>query len=284
MDKKMMLLLVAIFAIFQLEAQPTGYAIYKLTGTVSLKKGSEWSVLQKRDEVKLTDMVRIGEKSEVQILDRTSNRIYKSLQSGEFRIVHIINQARQHSDQIAHQVNKAIFENMKRQNVQNQTFSRIGATMRGDAEQPAVTDSVYCAIRQLIDAILQVKPISWDAKLSLVKKKLSDGEFYFKIENGHEVPLCVNLLRIDRRDQSASLCFNWGYTCDEPYILIPTKQSLSFDDYIFAEQPDEDNIVFVLFATQVPFDNQALQLLLKSGSDISDMPIATIYCSTLKRP
>lgn len=255
MKKIVLLLMLSLFAATA-EAQGR-YAVYRIEGSVEVKTPEGWAAARKRAGISAIDVLRLAAEARVGIIDNTSNRIFYSAQPGEQRVGQIISSAKRQADRITGQMNEQIRKAVASNADTGYTHESVGASYRGAADG-GTTESVYAS---LCDAVARpTGSIGSDERLVLRKVGTGDGDFYFSVANRSEQALYVNVLALSARLNYPVLCFNLGYSCDEPYMLVPPHAEVAVEHFVFAEHPDE-NTVYLLFGSAEPFDTQELQTL-----------------------
>ncbi|WP_418992904.1 hypothetical protein [Alistipes sp.] len=253
------------------------YAVYKIEGTVELKTPQGWTAAAKRAGISAIDVLRLAPEARVGIIDNTSNRIFYSAEAGEQRVGQIINSAKRRADRITGQMNEQIRRSVASNAAEGYTHESVGASYRGMADG-STTESVYAS---LCEAIAR-PPVGSDERLVLRKVATGDGDFYFAVSNRSAEALYVNVLALSERLNFPVLCFNLGYSCDEPYMLVPPHAELAVEHFVFAGLSDDDT-VYLLFGSAEPFDTQELQTLFANAvkSTVSEEQRASLVLTTL---
>lgn len=235
------------------------YVVYKISGQAERYSGSEWELLERRDSVDLRDRLRISEGSCIGILDNTSGRIYYSDNSGEQSVATVISAARRRSDDITGQVNRQIRQAMTDSGTSGYSYKSLGASHRGESGYGA-TEAVYAAIACALE-ISDGIPDNAGVKLRMVP--VDESSFCFSIENCTDKTLCVNVLSVSE-NKRPKVCFNVGYSCDEPYMLISPNSKQTVRQFVFADTSDDRTEYFSIAAEEV-YDVQKLQMLLNAS-------------------
>lgn len=263
--KELILISITLFLQIMIAGAQTGYEVYKATGRVEIYVNDGWAALSRKDSVVLKDRLRLADSSRVGILDNTSMRIYYSEKVGEQTVAGIISSAKKNSDGIVRQMNRQIKEAMTGEE-KGISYSSVGASHRG-LEENDFTESLYSFLAGIIEKG-DFCVAADDSTLVLHKVQIDDGEFSFSIENRNDCPLCVNVLAMDRDSGRNTLCFDVGYSYDEPYLIVPSQSIATVSQYVFSETREPDTC-YLLFATEEPFDTQMLQMLINNDAELS---------------
>lgn len=259
---KRLILILTINLIATICPAREGYIVYKVSGAVEIFRESGWSVLERRDTIRLKDRLRLAEGARIGILDDISNRIYYSEKKGEQFVANIISTAKRNSDAVSGQMNKQIRQAMTGDSPEN-TFNSVGASYRGETGTIGITEKLHASIYMALDS---PDNIIYDDNIIFQKTPVNEGEFCFTVENRHDKTLCVNILAIRDNGQKPYLCFNVGYIDNEPYILVLPHTKIILNQFLFAEESETNgNIRYLPFASENPFDVQKLQLYLNRG-------------------
>ncbi len=272
--KKLLLSILLLFLMMASLMATGRYAVFKVSGDVKLKQAEVWAVPVLRMEVTFRDQFLLGEQSRLGIVDKETHRIYYTEKKGKRNVAQIITEARKQAEEVTGLVNKQIRSSFKRDNNRMQV---AGASYRGMTDD-AKTQAVYVAIRKIL-----TKNINVIANDRLRLEKINAGEesvSFFRITNSMDFPVYVNVL--DCSKKHPSLCFNLGYTYDEPFLLIAPGKSVDIRQFLFADIENKND--YLLFASDFAFDTQALQLLLDKNAipaEGSHKPVE-LYFSTLQ--
>ena len=252
------------------------YAVFKVSGDVKLKQTEVWTVPILRMDVTFKDQFLLGEQSRLGIVDKVTHHIYYTNKKGKRSVAQIINEARKQAEEVTGLVNRQIRSSFNGNN--NNKSQVAGASYRGMTDD-AKTQAVYVSIRQ---ALTKKSNIVANSRLRLEKIN-SDEEsvFFFRITNSMDFPVYVNVL--DCSKGHSYLCFNLGYTYDEPFLLIAPGKSVDIKQFLFADIEGKDD--YLLFASEFLFDTQTLQFLLDKNAiptGDSQVPI-DIYFSVLQQ-
>ncbi len=255
-------ILLAMYALYISPATAQSkYSVYKIEGEAFIKADSDWKLLQKRTTVLATDLLNIKDEARVGILDNTSNRIFYSVHSGQQSVARIVSDAKKQADRVTGTMNEQI---RKSTQVRDGSYSyqTHGASHRGQ-EGNQTTTAIYASLCRAIvdrDATAE-KP----QQIVLQKVPIEEDVFCFSVRNNSSSPLYINVLKLSKKLHRPQLCFNLGYTCDEPYMLIPANETVQIDHFIFVESGEEE-VEYLLFGSVEAFDVPELQLLLDSAS------------------
>ncbi len=232
------------------------YSIFKIIGDVKVMQTGTWVVPAKKQGVTFRDQFLLGENARVGIVDNQTHRIYYSSKAGKQNVAQIISGAKKQADEVVGLINKQIRSAM----ISNEE-SRVpvaGVSYRGN-RQDSTLAAVYAVLQRAI-----ADSIGGSAEMLQVEQVKECDTFFFRIRNLSSTPLYVNIL--DCSSSTPRICFNVGYTCDEPFLLVFPQQTVDMTQFLFAD--DGNKLSLIPFATEVPVDVQALQMLLDRGAEV----------------
>lgn len=241
-------------------AAQSKYSVYKIEGEAFIKADSDWKLLQKRTTVLATDLLNIKDEARVGILDNTSNRIFYSVHSGQQSVARIVSDAKKQADRVTGTMNEQI-----RKSTQvgdgSYSYQTHGVSHRGQ-ESNQTTMAIYASLcRAIVDRGATAEK---SQQIILQKVPIEEDAFCFSVRNDSPNPLYINILKFSKKLHRPQLCFNLGYTYDEPHMLIPANETVQIDHFIFVES-DEKEVEYLLFGSAEAFDVPELQLLLDSA-------------------
>lgn len=253
------LLLLVCFLCCPLMLWSARYSVFKSVGGVKILRNNTWTDVTDRMAVTLKDKFLLDKAGELGIVDEESNRIYYTTRAGSQNLAQIISTARKESDRLAGNVSKQIVESMRGS---GKRMVLLGGVNRGAKGSNQVLDYIH---RRIIEAGNDGG--SEEAYLtgdSVSAQRVSDGSsFCFQIQNKSVKPLFVNIVRLPANSsERATLCFDIGYTMNEPFLMIGAESNLLLSDFRFV--PDSVPHTYMLIASEKAFDCQTLKLLLKN--------------------
>lgn len=217
------------------------YAIFKIQGDVFVKKAGDatWRSAARRDALNSHDMIRLGEKSSVMIINTESGQLFKSYSSGEQRVYDIVSSAKLASASMTVLACQELGEEIKNRSTKDNDL-RVGAVYRGNNDM-SFLDSL--AVNLFADNRVGLSVIEEDG-----------GMAHFALKNLSSEPLFVNVVRVSSSG-SRHVCFEFkpGSVCEG--LLLPPGVSMELPQYVFAL----DGSTFQAFATTFKFDTRALQ-------------------------
>lgn len=258
MNRCFILSVICLLYILPTTAQ-SKYSIYKIEGEAFIKGDSGWRPLQKRSVVSATDLLNMKE-GRVCILDNTSNRIFYSIHSGQQSVARIVSDAKKQADRITGTMNEQIRKSVQAGD-NSYSYQTHGVSHRGQ-DGNMTTTAVYTSLCRAIAN--RGTTIEEPQQIFLQKVALEENTFCFTVCNDSETPLYINILRLSESHHQPQLCFNLGYTYDEPYMLIPAHKAVRIDHFVFVEDSEEE-VEYLLFGLTEAFDTPELQMLFDSA-------------------
>ena len=237
--------------------QASTYRIYKMEGDVRILKNDKWVTPQASQELSVRDQFMIGSQGRLGIVVNETHRIYYTVSCGKQNVAQIISAARKQSDRIASNMHKQLVDNKQQKGSSLPVF---GGVNRGSMQENTTTELVYATIYQYI------QERSHRSDTQITAEKVVDGDsYYFKASNHTGKPLYANVIRLPLTpDEHPQVCMEVGYTMNEPFLIMGPQQETSWSGYSFlCEEPRRQ---YLLFASEQPYDCQALQMMLRTMS------------------
>ncbi len=281
------LVLAALLAGLAVAGQ-ANYEIFSFSGKVEVQKGTQWVPAAKLTPLSAATQIRLGAKSGIGIREAKSGLLYQWDAPGEASVIAIVSEVKKQKDGLVKQVNAYAADQLRNtaNAAQGNQLAVLGGSSRGKELQDR-TDSVYFALRQAVGACregtaLRSGPLSLQCIDQGKKKPVAGGApapgtpYYFRIANDGQAPLCVNVVRIQQEVQP-QICFDLGYTYDEPFLIILPGTRLDMDQFVFVNERNDD-CRYLLFGCRASFDSKQLRQLLSSDIDAPQqertMPLA----------
>ncbi len=237
--------------------QASKYYVYKFSDNVSHFVKNEARQPSMKVQLTLRDRFVLGDGAFLAIIDKESNRLYYTRKAGVQTVAQIVSNARKQSREITSLASRQAFHALQEP---TKRASVLGAVSRGQNHDSDTTYLIYAALYEAINK--SHIPTS----SAIVLNQFSEGdEDYFIVQNTTDMPLFANIIKLASADEKPQLCLEVDATDEMGHILVAPRQQLALTQYPFAQQGDEDQ--YLLFATEYPFDTQALKLLLKSGKE-----------------
>lgn len=235
--------------------QASTYRIYKIEGDVRILKNDKWVTPQASQELSVRDQFMIGSQGRLGIVVNETHRIYYTVSCGKQNVAQIISAARKQSDRIASNMHKQLVDNKQQKGSSLPVF---GGVNRGSMQEDTATELVYATIYQYI------QERSHRSDTQITAEKVVDGDsYYFKASNYTDKPLYANVIRLPlTSNEHPQVCMEVGYTMNEPFLIMGPQQETSWSGYSFlCEEPRRQ---YLLFASEQPYDCQALQMMLRT--------------------
>ena len=251
------------------------YRIFRVDGDVRILINNNWVVPQKNQEISIRDQFMIGEQGSLGIVVNETHRIYYNVHSGKQNVAQIISAARKQSDRIASNMSKQLVANKQ---MKESSLPIYGGVNRGSQQEDTSTASVYAAIYKF----LQKNDQNISTLINGYIVSNSDN-YYFKAFNHMNKPLYANVIRLPlTSEELPQVCMEVGYTMNEPYLVIGAQQETSWNDYTFIIEDTQHQ--YLLFASEEPYDCQALQMMLRTLSPPSTLngKHSVVYISLIK--
>ena len=234
----------------------TKYRVSSFKGDVQYKqRGSDpsWKTVELDLILEAPDSISLAEGSMIRIIDTERNRIYNSRGAVKEPVYKIVNEAK---NSLAARILRGMNISLrgdKRDTIAH-SMKVLGAGVRGEqdidydelAEQLAWIGAQACS---------GAKSPKLEG-ITLKRYKLSGGELDFEFENRTEQDYHINVLHVNKRTHSVSLC----------YVITPEIKanacpitpsgfcSCAMDVYF----PDTTDDVYILIALKEPYDSYAL--------------------------
>lgn len=243
-----------LFLAVSVTMQANSYRVYKCEGDVRILQDNKWVKPQKNQTLYVRDQFMIGEHGVLGIVVNETHRIYYNTQSGKQNVAQIISAARKQSDRVASNMHKQL---TRRNNLGNSSLPVLGGVNRGN-KQENNTALVYAAIYKYLKSNVTQMQVPVTASI------VYDGDnYHFKTVNNTDKPLYTNVIKLPINDDDYPLiCMEVGYSENEPFLVIDANKETDWSNYSFVI--DKNKNIYLIFASEVPYDCQALQIMLKA--------------------
>lgn len=249
--------LLCFFLLLSGSIQAATYQVYKVDGDVRILKNGNWEIPQKHQELSIRDQFLIGEHGSLGIVVNETHRIYYTVHSGKQNVAQIISAARKQSDHIASNMSKQLTANKQ---MKGSSLPVYGGVNRGNHKEVSSTDLVYATIYNFLQKHEQVIPTPVNGDIVY-----SGDSYYFKAFNHTNRPLYANVVRLPlTTGEQPQICMEVGYTMNEPFLVIGAGQETNWSDFTFLVEETQHQ--YLLFASEEPYDCQALQMMLRTLS------------------
>lgn len=230
--------------------------------------------LQRRDDVKSSDVISIPASSRIEILDTDSRRIYSSTRSGEMSVDRLIADAKKDASSLTRKTNGKILSAVT--DNAGQKVSGYGATGLSHHEADGVLNGLIVLPDSvsLLCYLMNLPPdLEYDdrADVILMRRDYEDGDdtFNFSVFNTLSSPLYVNVIDQKPSDGRIRLYF------DESPIAGARCETL-ISQYRFMLPEEEAG--YIVIASPQPFTMADVKRLL----DVSFSPSRDFYISLLR--
>lgn len=260
------LYIVVFLMFFGTVSAQSRYMVYKTQGDVLVNKfrTQEWVALRKSDAVVLMDIVKVPEDGLLVVLDSKNRNLYKIQGVKEKSVKTLIDDAVRRSNAITSNLNKELLSGNSSSSSSDANI-RLAATFRGMNESASYLDSLVLFVStKIADAGKSGEPWYFDNQdlsgciaYSIIQSSEEDTYFSFFNKLTHDI--FVNVIYADERGRCA-LCYEFDYTSEFPFVLIPAGEELSLPQYRFA--PTDGKGRYYVLVTDKSYDSHALQAML----------------------
>lgn len=262
------LYIVVFLMFFGTVSAQSRYVVYKTQGDVLVNKfrTQEWVALRKSDAVVLMDMVKVPEGGLIVVLDNKNRNLYKIQGVKEKSVKTMIDDAVRRSNAITSNLNKELLSGNSPSR-SSEANTRLAATFRGMNESVSYLDSLALFISgKTADAgmsdlagvwYFDNQELSDNITCSIIQS--SEEESYFSFSSKLSRDVFVNVIYADDSGRCA-LCYEFDYTSEFPFVLIPAGEELSLPQYRFA--PTDGKGRYYVLVTDKSYDSHALQAML----------------------
>ena len=246
--------------------------VYNVIGQAEKRENGNWVSLQKRNQLKMDDVVRVADNSALSIIDRKAEKIYSIPQTNSKKIAELIANYKGKQNYAANFVShasKSLF-NGGSDRISNDA---AGCTYRGDIIENDIAKALL--YKSQGKAITEFNNASTDYQISfeildrknknaLGSEIVVDNQAIFRIRNSSDVALYVNILDINQLNEKY-VCLPIDDATTMSHLLIPANCTIDLTSYPieFAEPKGVDNLL--LIATEVPYDLRQVKKYLEKA-------------------
>lgn len=236
--------------------------VYSVIGRAERQENGQWVMLQKRNQLKMDDVIRVADNSALSIIDRKAEKIYSIPQTSSKKISELIAAYKGKQSYAANFVShasKSLF-NGGSDRISNDA---AGCTYRGDIIENDIAKSLIAKVKGAgsfdgfdnakTDYQISFEILDRNTKSTLGAEVLVDNQAIFRITNSSDVPLYINILDINQLGEKY-VCLPIDDATTMSHLLIPANCTIDLVSYPieFAEPKGVDNLI--LIATEVPYD------------------------------
>ena len=240
------------------------YVVYKTHGDVLVNKfrTQEWVGLKKNDQVLLMDIVKISKEGSLVVLDNKNRKLYRIDGAKEKSVKALIDETIRQSDNITSNLNKELLSGNNSSGSSTDANTRLAATFRGMNGSASYLDSLALFISEKVE----VGPACWyfdhqdlSDRIMYSITRTADEEIYFTFSNKLPHDIFVNVIYTNDKG-ICSLCYEFDYSSEYPFVLVPAGMEVSMPQYRFAASDGDDR--YCILATEKVYDSHALQVML----------------------
>lgn len=253
--KKTILILLAALLALSLSAQ-SRYSVYKTKGTVRIcpKSGQDWTDAARNRELQLGDRLQLGERASVTIFDSSNSLLYTYETPGECTVMEAVRSVRDKAGSLTGAVNAEMKRSIEGRGGES-NYGVLGASYRGQGEV-SYTDSLAVSLRKLAGAGNDGSQLA----LTLVQ---DEDATLFKIHNQSNLPVFVNVLRVQGGEMT--VCLEFDGKAGSEGILLDAGAEIMLEQYPFVAQ---EGARYLAFGTVRGYDTRSLQRALRrDGGD-----------------
>lgn len=234
--------------------------VYRLHGNgVTMRAGSTWRQVQRRDNVTMTDLLHIPEGCAVELLDSGTRRIYSSTSTGDMSVESLIAEAINDASAITARTNRKILASV----IENAASTRkryggAGLSMHDtDAgfETAVISEPGESYLLHLM-RLSPDEPYNDRNDIILIRRDYDDNDdsFNFAAFNTLDTPLYINVI-----DQSDSGEINL-YFEENPLIAPKSETLVGQYRFILPEEPTG----YIAIASDKPFTADDVRALVNN--------------------
>lgn len=232
------------------------YRIFAHSGNIECKNktNQQWMPISDGMEIASNDSLYIEKESSVRIMHIQKGMVYKTEFNGRTTVGLFVKKAQnEYSDRVMARVNVEIKTGNKSPGVR--------PIKRGGSARATLSDNSQ-DLEQLADMFAWIgaqackgENSPQEPELAFVRNKVGD-ELDFIYYNTTEKDYYMNVLHVNKLTNVVSLCYVIRY--EESYDtcpITPTGTCSCSMDFLF---PDTENDIYILVATETPYDTNAL--------------------------
>lgn len=252
----------AIFSMLACMLSAQDMYVYSVIGQAEKQVNGEWQLLQKRDKLSGSDIVRVSDNSALSVLDRTAEKLYSFSQTNSKKLSELIanykGKQNYSANFVAH-ASKSLF-NGGSDRISNDA---AGCTYRGDIIENDIAKAlIYKAQGVSFNDFNNAKTdyaISFDIldrnTLQPVEGSIkANSQAIVRIKNKSDMALYVNILDFDQTSNEKAVCLPIDDATTLSHLLIPAHCTIDLTTFPigFYEPKGLNNLVLV--AAEVPYD------------------------------
>ena len=222
--------------------------VFKVKGEVTAEINGSTVILTPRTELSMQTMLHIPDGAQLSILNQDTKTVFRSTAPGSMKVAKSISESRKKSDSMVKNILTEIYRDIADGSggVKN---APGGVVMRGDGDMSVERAVAY--------AILAGKNTG-HCPLKLSRAYSADSSYVYRIESASSSPLFINIANAGTTPPA--LMLDVRYSSGQPYIAVG-QGTTTLDAFEFYGEPTGP---LYIVATNIPFDTQAVQTLLRN--------------------
>lgn len=247
------LLAVLLWIIPGLLSAQNNNVIFRLEGEAKVMRRGEdtWNPLKEKDAVMLFDVIDLSPGGSVSIMKTSTRAVYTSVHAGPMMVYDIFKQADAGHMEVVRNVVQEAAQGGGRS---DPDFSSYGASVRG--QDAGNTAAVYACLCEAVERYFAEGTPGGPEGCVSFARAYDGGTFSFKLVNGGEEAMFVNVVCMDAASSSSCLC----YPFPTPIVIMPGTEMTLPGKYC----PDA-SVSYMLLVSAKGFDASLLDLSLKKG-------------------
>ncbi len=235
--------------------------VYNVIGQAERQVNGKWEPLQKRNQLSMTDVVRVADNSALSVLDRKAEKLYSFSQTNSKKMSELIANYKGKQSYTANFVShasKALFNGGS----DRISHDAAGCTYRGDIVENDIAKALLYKAKGKSFSDFNNATTDYQVSFELLDRETKQPlgasvkvaqQAIIRIKNASDAALYVNVLDIDGQN-TKSVCLPIDDATTMSHLLIPGNCTIDLTLYPieFAEPKGVDNLV--LIATEVPYD------------------------------
>lgn len=243
-----------------------GYYIHQMTGDVKQLSDDRLVTPQRRASVSPSDRFVLQPGAMLAIADSESKRVYVTRTAGTQNVAQIISAARRQS---SNATALALRQMRASATGKEKSVTVQGVVNRDDGSGASTVRRLYATLMRQLQNPDREKEISL-----ILRRKIQGDTWHFIVVNKTGTVLYVNILAL-HAGQPPHLCLDTDKI--SPAVAVAPSGETNLTQFPFAN--DGSGGRYLLFASETPFDSQALQQLFDAGKqpDESTKPLPLLF-------
>lgn len=247
--------------------------VYATIGSAEVKRSGNWQKLKKRDALKSTDIIRVGENSALSLIDKKAEKVYSISKCDENTVSQTVETVKSKQPSMSAQFFNHAMKSLFNGEADKISHSAAGCTYRGDIVENDIAKALAGKCKESglknianekTDMAVSFEIIDRNSGKVISAPATIGTQTYFRIKNNSSTALYVNVLDVNSQGENYA-CLPMDDAQTMSHLLIPANSTVDLAEFPmeFAEPVGLD--CFIMIAVEQPYDLRLVEKYLENN-------------------